>query len=190
MSGTRLAAALKSWIETTLHAPGASDRDHCVDLRARFRIPGAGRVDLLSLRHARGKPDRFRVDLWTILPRAIDEDDLDPVLRRLHAFRAWYGDLVEHAETQGFSPKHHVSVCGNLVGTELRAGPLTDLLSHSGSSVFFWTWSRHRGVFTVAPAYGRAPALAGARSQLRGLLNHLPWEDTVEREVRVRAART
>lgn len=188
MSGT-LAKSLASWLDTTLNPPGGAGREHCFELRPRFRIPGAGKVDLLTLRHGLGNPDRFRVDLWTILPRAVREDDIDPMLRRIHAFQAWYRDLVEHAETQGFSPGHRLGVCGNLLGTSLTRSPLTELLSHVGSSVFFWNWKRTRGVFDVAPAYGREPSLGAARAQLKGLLDHLTWEDSVDREERSERAK-
>jgi len=182
MSGTTLAKALADWIASTLNEPGNPGREHCFDLRPRFRIPGAGRVDLLTLRHDRGAPERFRIDLWTIQPRTIEQRDADAMLRRIHAFEAWYSELAEHAERQGFSPNHRLSVCGNLVGPAVRRSPLIDLLSHWGSAFFFWTWKRDGADFDVQPAYGPAPALRAFRGQLKGLLDHLPWKDTAEVE--------
>jgi hypothetical protein len=189
MSGNPLAQSLATWIETTLNGPGEPGAEHCFEARPRFRIPGAGSVDLLTCRHDKGHPDRFRVDLWTILRRPLAESDADPMLRRLHAFQAWYVDLVEAAETQGFSPDHRVSLRGNLVGTGLRKSPLIELLSHSGSSLLFWEWKRARGVFDVRPAYGRTPSLAAARTKLKDLLDHLPWHDDAERQERVERAK-
>jgi hypothetical protein len=189
MSGNPLAKSLATWIKTTLNAPGAAAPDHCFELRPQFRIPGAGSVDLLTCRHDKGRPDRFRVDLWIIVGRPLGDADTDPMLRRIHAFQAWYCDLVEAAETQGFSPDHRVSLSGNLVGTALRNSPLMKLLSQSGSSLFFWEWRRVRGVFEVRPAYGRPPARGAARTKLKGLLDHLPWHDTAEREERLSRAK-
>ena len=189
MQGSTLAKSLAAWIEGTLNAARGAGPEHCFKLRPRVRIPGAGTVDLLTLRHETGSPDRFRVDLWTILPRALSEADADPMLRRLHAFQAWYSDLVENAETQGFRPDHRLYVCGNLVGSSLRPGALVELLSQSGSSLFFWKWTRKDGVFGVTPAYGRTPALGAARIQLKGLLDHLPWHDAAEREERLERAK-
>ena len=182
MSDTTLTKSLAGWVGSTLNAPGSSGREHCFQARPLFRIPGAGRVDLLTVRHETGGPDRFRVDLWTILPRALQDKDLDAMMRRLHAFEAWYAELIEQAETQGFRPGHRLSVRGNLVGKSVRRSPLVDLLSHWGSSVFFWTWKRAGAGLEILPAYDRAPALGAARAQLKTLLDHLPWEDRVERE--------
>jgi hypothetical protein len=148
-----------------------------------------GTVDLLTARHEKGGPDHFRVDLWNILPRPIGESDLDPMLHGLHAFQAWYGDLVEQAETRGFSPDHCLNLRGNLVGTSLRGGRLLELLSHSGSCLCFWTWKRIPGGFDVVPAYGRTPALRATRNRLKRLLNHLSWRDVDERDERTAAVR-
>ncbi|MBV8880907.1 MAG: hypothetical protein JO332_13130 [Planctomycetaceae bacterium] len=182
MSGNTLAKHLAGWVGAILNAPGTPGREHCFQVRPQFRIPGAGRVDLLTVRHESGRPDRFRVDLWNILPRTLDEKDLDGMMRRLHAFDALYAELIEHAETQGFSPGHRVSIRGNLVGKSIHASPFVDLLRHWGSSIFFWTWKRVRTGIEVQPSYDRAPSLRAARAQLKGLLDHLPWEDTAERE--------
>jgi len=182
MSGNTLAKSLAGWVGSTLNAPGSPGREHCFQIRPQFRIPGAGRVDLLTVRHEIGGPDRFRVDLWCIVARGLLEKDVDAMMRRLHAFEAWYAELIEHAEMQGFSPVHRISVRGNLVGSAVRRSPLVDLLSHWGSSLFFWTWKRADAGIEVEPAYDRAPALRAARLQLRGLLDHLPWEDCADRE--------
>ncbi len=189
MKTSTLAQSLAAWIEGTLGASGGTGPEHCFTIRPRVRIPGAGPVDLLTLRHDKGSPDRFRVDLWSILSRPIEEDDADPLLRRLHAFQAWYSDLVESAETQGFRPDHRLYVCGNLVGTALRPSPLLELLSQSGSSLFLWKWKRKDGVFDVTPAYGRTASLGAERAQLKGLLDHLPWQDAAEREERAERAK-
>jgi len=189
MAGNTLSQSLETWIETTLNAPGEPGAEHCFEARPRFRIPGAGSVDLLTCRHDKGHPDRFRVDLWTILNRPIGESDTDPMLRRIHAFQAWYGDLVEAAETQGFSPDHRVSLRGNLVGTALGKSPLIEILSQSASSLLFWEWKRARGVFDVRPVWGRTPGLGAARTKLKGLLDHLPWHDDAERAERAKAGK-
>ena len=190
MSGTTLTKALAGWVGSTLHTPGAPGNEHCFQVRPHFRIPGAGRVDLLTVRHVAGTPDRFRVDLWVIVPRIVEERDVDTMTRRILAFQAWYAELTEHAETQGFSAGHRISVAGNLVGRSIRSSPLVDLLSHWGSSVFFWTWKRAGAGIDVLPAYDKAPALRAARLQLKGLLDHLPWQDWVEREERRKAKAT
>ena len=182
MSDTPLANALANWVGSTLKAPGTPGRDHCFELRPRFRIPGAGSVDLLTVRHDMGSGDRFRVDLWGILPGSVREKHVDAMTRRLHAFQAWYAELIEHAETQGFTPGHRLSVRGNLVGKSVRHSPLINLLSHWGSSMFFWTWTSSAAGLEVLPAYDRAPALKAARTQLKALLDHLAWEDSSERE--------
>ena len=182
MRGDSLATSLAGWIESTLNEPSNPGREHCFTLRQRFRIPGSGRVDLLTIRHDRGVPDRFRIDLWNIRPRTIEQKDVNAMMRHIHAFEAWYSELTEHAERQGFSPKHRLSVCGNLVGPAVRRSPLTDLLSHWGSAFFFWTWRRRGSGVDLQPAYGPPPALASARSQLKALLDHLPWLDTADRD--------
>jgi hypothetical protein len=189
MGGNTLTRSLATWIETTLNPPGGPGPEHCFEARPRFRIPGAGRVDLLTCRHDKGHPDRFRVDLWTILSRPLGDSDTDPMFRRLHAFQAWYGDLVESAETQGFSPDHRVTLRGNIVGTALRSSPLIELLSQSGSSLSFWEWKRPRGVFDVRPVYGRTLTLGAARTKLKGLLDHLRWHDDAARDERVERAK-
>jgi len=182
MSDTPLANALADWVGTTLNTPGSPGRDHCFELRSQFRIPGAGSVDLLTVRHEAGSVDRYRIDLWEILPGTVLEKHVDGMTRRLHAFQAWYAELIEHAETQGFSPGHRLSVRGNLVGKGVRQSPLITLLSHWGSSMFFWTWKKAGAGLEVLPAYDRAPALKAARTQLKGLLDHLSWEDCTERQ--------
>src|SRR5579872_5334441 len=120
MNGNILAKSLAAWVGSTLNAPGSPGREHCFQMRPQFRIPGAGRVDLLTVLHETGGLDRFRVDLWRIVPRALLEKDVDGMMRRLHAFEAWYAELIEHAETQGFSPGHRISVRGHLVGRAVR----------------------------------------------------------------------
>jgi len=170
-----LVNSLSRWAERSLRIGD----DHCLELRRHLRLPGAGAVDLLTLRHAR---DHFVVGLWNIQAGAIDERDIDAMTRRVHAFEAWYLELLEHAETQGFGPAHRISVCGNLVGCSVRSSPLANLLSNWGGSLFFWKWTRSpAGGFDVLPCYGKSPALSSARAQLKGLLHHLPWQDTGER---------
>lgn len=182
MNGSTLVGKLAAWVGATLNDPQTSGHEHCFQVRPQFRIPGAGRVDLLTVRHDTGRSDRFRVDLWVIQPRTVEAEDIDGMLRRIHAFEAWYTELMEHAETQGFSPRHRISVCGNLVGRSIRRSPLVDLLSHWGTALFFWTWKRAGLGIDVAPAYDRPPALKAARTQLKGLLDHLPWEDCADRD--------
>jgi hypothetical protein len=182
MSGNTLVKCLAGWVGSTLCGPGNRGREHCFQIRSQVRIPGAGRVDLLTLRHETGGPDRFRVDLWNILPGHVGERDVDAMMRRTTAFQAWYAELIEHAETQGFSPGHRVSVHGNLVGRSVCRSRFVGLLSNWGSSIFFWTWRRAGSGVEIVPAYDRAPALKSARETLKGLLNHLPWKDTGEWE--------
>ena len=182
MGGSSLARKLSIWVGATLNDPQSPGHEHCFQTRSQFRIPGAGRVDLLTVRHETAKPDRFRVDLWIIQPRTVEAEEIDGMMRRIHAFEAWYAELMEHAETQGFSAHHRISVCGNLVGRSVRRSPFVDLLSHWGASLFFWTWKRAGSGIDVVPAYDRPPALKAARAQLKGLLDHLPWEDCAERD--------
>jgi len=182
MTDRALAQALAGWVGSTLNAPGSSGREHCFQIRPQIRIPGAGRVDLLSIRHETGSFDHFRVDLWTIHPRTVGEREVDAMMRCLQAFQAWYAELIEHAETQGFRPGHQVSVRGNLVGKSVCRSGFVDLLSHWGSSIFFWTWTRAATGLDLLPAYDRAPSLKSARTQLKSLLDHLPWEDCGEKE--------
>jgi hypothetical protein len=186
MSRNALAKPLAGWIDATFNAPGPEPKDHCFQIRPRFRIPGAGMVDLLTVRHTRcgseAKSDHFKIGLWSIEAGPIQESDVDGMLRRIHAFQAWYTELLEQAETRGFGPAHRVSVCGNLVGGSIRRSPLVDLLSNWGGSLFFWTWTPSGTRIDVAPSYGKAPSLNSPRAQLKGLLDHLPWEDTGERE--------
>ena len=103
--------------------------------------------------------------------------EVDAMTRRLHAFEAWYAELVERAEFQGFSPSHRVFVSGNIVAPRVRRSPLVDLLSTRGSSITFWTWTRTRAAFEVAPFYGKYPAFGSSRTQMKDLLSHLAWED-------------
>lgn len=181
MSGNTLAKGLAGWVGSTLNAPGTG-REHCFQVRPSFCIPGAGRVDLLTLRHETGNPDHLRIDLWNILPRAVADRDVDGMLRRVHAFQAWYAELIEHAATQGFSPGHRLCVRGNLAGRSICRSRFVDLLSHWGGTIFFWTWTRTAAGLEVLPGYDRAPSLKSARSQLRSLIDHVPWEDSVEPE--------
>ena len=184
MNGNTLTKALAGWVGSTLNAPDHPGNEHCFQVRPQFRIPGAGRVDLLTVRHVTGTPDRFRVDLWVILPRVVEERDVDAMTRRILAFQAWYAELTEHAETQGFTAGHLITISGNLVGRSVRRSPFVDLLSHWGSSLFFWTWKRAGDGIDVLPAYDKAPAVKAARLQLKGLLDHLPWQDCVDRGVK------
>ena len=176
MSKNALGTALSAWAADALR----DERDHCFELRPRFRIPGAGTVDLLTVRHA---ANRFSVGLWTIRGGAVGDGGVDAMMRRLHAFEAWYSELREHAETQGFSPSHRIRVCGNLVGRSIRRSPLVDLLSNWGCSICFWTWRRSSKGLEITPYYSRPPALGAARAELKGMLPHLPWQDTADRDV-------
>lgn len=183
MTKPALVKALSRWIESTL----GSGAEHCFDLRPRFRIPGAGPVDLLTVRHTLpalpGQPHAFSVGLWTIREADVDERAADAMTRRVLAFEAWYSEFLEHAEIQGFSPSHRISVCGNLVGRAIRRSPLIDLLSNWGSALYFWTWRRKAAALDVSPYYGKGPALAAPRAHLKALLPHLPWQDTADRDL-------
>jgi hypothetical protein len=166
-----LSKSLSAWASRALAVGG----EHCLELRPGFRIPGAGPVDLLSIRHIR---NHFSVGLWTIRPGRLDERDLDAMSRRILAFQAWYSELLEHVETQGFRSTHRVSVCGNMVGRSVAPGPLVDLLSTWSGAMCFWTWKRgSASTLEVTPFIGRAPALGARRVSLKRLLHHLPWQD-------------
>jgi hypothetical protein len=177
MSKTVLAKALSRWAQSSLTLGG----EHCLQHRQRFRIPGAGVVDLLTVRHLR--PAEFKVNLWSIVPGEVDDRAIDAMSRRLHAFEGWYSELLEHAETQGFSPAHRITVCGNVVGRSVRRSPFVDLLSAWGCSLSFWTWKGTGSAFEVLPYLGKAPTLTSARTQLKALLPHLRWRDTAERDL-------
>lgn len=172
MRKTDLEAALAAWAPAALSL-GRQDR---VDVRRRVRIPGVGPVDLMTVRQA---ADEFAIGLWLIQPGEIRASSIDAITRRLHAFDAWYADLVEKAEIQGFRPNHGLTVAGNLVGHAVRRGPLVDLLSNRGSAVRFWTWRRSGQGIEVAPFCGTSRALASSRGGLKGLLPRLTWEDAV-----------
>jgi len=174
MRKTALVSALGTWAGRALAVGG----EHCVDVRPRFPIPGAGLVDLLTVRHVR---DHFVVGLWSIQEGPLEERALDAMTRRIHAFEAWYCELMEHAETQGFRSAHRVSVCGNLVTRSVPHSRLVDLLSNWGGALCFWTWKPAAPAgLELSPFYGKAPALAAGRSQLKSLLNHLSWADVAE----------
>jgi hypothetical protein len=175
MMKVALRKSLHTWAETALR----DGRETSFALRTRFRIPGAGPVDLLTVRQS---ADRFAVGLWSIDPGALGDAAVDAMMRRLHAFEAWYSELREHAETQGFRPAHRIRVCGNLVGRSIRTSPLVNLLSNWGCAICFWTWKRAGSGIDVEPYYGKGPALSSPRAQLKGLLHRLRWEDSVERE--------
>ena len=175
MSNSALVSSLAAWVRQAL----ALGREHCVDVRPGVRIPGAGPVDLVAVRH---EADRFGVGLWSITAREAGDADVDLMTRRIHAFEAWYSELLERAEFQGFSPGHRLFVSGNIVAPTVRRSPLVDLLSTRGSSITFWTWGRGRVGFEVAPFYGKCPALGSSRTQIKDLLPHLPWEDRAAAE--------
>lgn len=177
MTKTALTKGLARWAGTSLALGG----EHCLQQRSRFRIPGAGSVDLLTVRHL--PPSEFRVNLWSIAPGGVDDRAVDEMGRRIHAFEAWYAELLEHAETQGFSPVHRITVCGNLVGRSVRRSPLVEMLSAWGCSMSFWIWTGTASALDVMPYLGKGPALGSARTQLKALLPHLPWHDTAERDV-------
>jgi hypothetical protein len=166
-----LRSSLSAWVRKVL----THDREHCVDIRRRVHIPGAGPVDLVAVRH---EADRFAVGLWSIVRGTAVDADLDAMTRRIHSFEAWYSELRERAEVQGFTPTHHLTICGNIVARAVRRSPLVDLLSTRGSSIYLWTWARSRGKFDVAPFYGRCPGFGSSKTQIRDLLTHLTWEDT------------
>ena len=171
MQKNALAKSLSTWASRSLAVGG----EHCIELRPRFRIPGAGPVDLLSIRHVR---NHFFVGLWDIRPGRLDERAVDAMSRRIHAFWAWYSELLEHVETQGFRSTHRVSVSGNLVGRTVARSRLLDLISHWSGVLCFWTWKRtESGGIDVSPFFGDAPALGAGRAQLKWLLHHLPWQD-------------
>ncbi len=176
MRKNALVAALHGWAGRALAVGG----EHCVDLRRHFRIPGAGHADLLTVRHVR---NQFVVGLWSIQDGPLSDRAVDGMTRRLHAFEAWYCELMEHAETQGFRSSHRISVCGNLVGRAIPRSRLVDLLSNWGDALCFWTWRpSEAGGIDLVPYYGKAPALSAGRSQLKSLLSHLPWTDLAEIE--------
>jgi hypothetical protein len=103
MTKTALVKSLCAWAGAALRHGG----EHCVEIRPRFRIPGAGTVDLLTLRHTRtasaGRTDHFVVGLWSVDSAAVKDAALDALSRRMHAFEAWYSELLEHAETRGLT---------------------------------------------------------------------------------------
>ena len=173
MRKTELVAALAAWAPAAL----SSGREHRLDLHRRVRIPGVGPVDLMTVRQA---ADEFAIGLWLIEPGEVRDTSIDAMTRRLHAFDAWYADLVENAEIQGFRPHHGLTVTGNLVGRAVRRGPLVDLLSNRGSAIRFWTWRRAGRRIEVAPFCGTSRALASSRARLKGLLPRLSWEDAVD----------
>lgn len=170
MSKFDLRSSLSSWVRKAL----THGREHCVDIRRRVHIPGAGPVDLVAVRH---EADRFAVGLWSIVPGEAGDAAIDAMSRRIHAFEAWYSELRERAELQGFNPTHRLVICGNIVARAVRRSPLVDLLSTRGSSIYLWTWGRPRGKFEVAPFYGRCPGFGSSKTQIRDLLTHLTWED-------------
>jgi hypothetical protein len=176
MRQNALGKSLAAWAATALR----DGRDQAFDLHPRFRIPGAGTVDLLTVRRT---ADRIAVGLWSIDPGAVGDAGVDAMARRLHAFEAWYSELREHAETRGFSPVHRIMVCGNLVGRSVRRSPLVSLLSNWGGAICFWTWRKSSGGLEVTPYYSRQPALGAARAELKAVLHDLPWQDTVDRDV-------
>jgi hypothetical protein len=181
MTKSALVKSLSAWAGAALRFGG----EHCVETRPRFRIPGAGEVDLLTLRHSRpaaGQADHFVVSLWSLESAAVEDAALDALTRRMQAFQAWYSELLEHAETQGFSSGHRLSVCGNVVGRSIRRSPLVDLLSNWGCGIYFWTWKPAPGGIGLTPYYGKGSGLSSARGRLKGLLHHLPWQDSGERE--------
>ena len=189
MTKSVLVKALSRWAGTSLALGG----EHCLDHRSRFRIPGAGLVDLLTVRHLRpstpGPSDLFKVGLWSIDAGEVDDRAIDAMSRRLHAFEGWYSELLEHAETQGFSPAHRITVCGNVVGRSIRRSPLVDLLSTWDCSLSFWTWKRTGSAIDVMPYLGKDRTLTSARTQLKALLSHLAWEDTAERDLEAKNKR-
>jgi hypothetical protein len=170
-----LASSLSAWVRKAL----THGREHCVDIRRRIHIPGAGPVDLVAVRH---EADRFAVGLWSVCRGEAGDPAIDAMTRRIHAFEAWYSELRERAELQGFSPTHRLFICGNIVARTVRRSPLVDLLSTRGSSIYLWTWSRSRAKFDVAPFYGRCPGFGSSRTQIRDLLTHLTWEDATAAE--------
>ena len=165
-----LVTGLAAWIPEAF-APG---RGKSMELHPHVRIPAAGPVDLVSVRQ---EADRFAVGLWSILPGTAGDRSVDAMTRRLHAFEAWYSELLERAELQGFRPIHRLSITGNVVARGVRRSALVDLLSTRGPSICFWTWRRAAAGFEVVPFYGECPALSSSRPRLRELLSRLQWED-------------
>jgi hypothetical protein len=182
MAKTALVKSLAAWAGTALRFGG----EHCIETRPRFRIPGAGVADLLTLRHtppsSAGRTDHFVVGLWSMESAVVEDAAVDAMTRRMRAFEAWYSELLEHAETQGFSSGHRISVCGNVVGRSIRRSPLLDLLSNWACALYFWTWKPAARGIELTPYYGKSSGLASARGQLKALLHHLPWQDTGGRE--------
>src|SRR5579863_1955488 len=153
MTHSSLIKSLTHWGARTLAFGG----EHCLEVRPRFRIPGAGPVDLLSVRHtgpvSPGGVDHFVVLLWSISASEIDDRSVDAMMRQIHAFEAWYSELLEHAETQGFSPRPRISVSGNLVGRTICRSALVDMLSSWGAALCFWTWTEAPEGIEVYPYY-------------------------------------
>lgn len=170
MSKSVFVSLLGTWVGDAL----TRGHDRSFDVHRRVRVPGAGLVDLVTVRRI---ADRFSIGLWSMSTGEAGDAGVDAMTRRIHAFEAWYSELVERAELQGFRPAHRVFVSGNIVARAIRRSPLVDLLSTRSSSITFWTWARTSAGFDVAPFYGRTPALGSARTQLRDLLPQLPWED-------------
>lgn len=175
---------LSTWISSTYNAHNRRVHEHCFEIRPKFRIPGAGVADLLTVRHSHsaspGGPDLFAVGLWTFEEGMVNDLAVDAVQRRIQAFQACYAELLEQAEIQGFSALHRISVCGNLVGASVKRSALIDLLSNWGTSMAFWTWKSVASGIELAPYYGRQPGMTAPRSQMKDLLDHLPWEDSAE----------
>jgi len=181
MKNGRLTEALCAWIEGTYNHPEWRENNHCFTVRKDVRIPESGLVDAVSVGHrppaADGEPDVFSICLWQLEPVAVDVPAIDRMSRHLHAFGAWYSELLEAAQCRGFASRHRVLLRGNLVGASVLPDPMIDLLSHWGREISFWTYARTGERIEVEPYYGTARSLRPARRRLTELLDHLKWRD-------------
>lgn len=186
----RLTDALCAWIGGIYNHPEWRENNHCFIVRKEVRIPESGPIDAVSVGHrppaADGGSDLFTVCLWQLEPEVVDLPAIDRLSRHLHAFGAWYSELLEAAQCRGFSSRHRVVLRGHLVGASVRPDPLIDLLSHWGRDLSLWTYARAGDRLDIEPYTGTARSLRPARRRLTDLLDHLRWRDleaTPTREV-------
>lgn len=175
------------WLEMLYREPEVRKDSHCFRLLRDVEFPEGSAVDALTVLHwegvGAGGLDLFVAGLWKFREEEIDRAAAEAMTGLMLAFRLWYAELLESAETNGLRRKHVCRVHGNLVGRGVAGrSPLLDLVSNSGSGeLALWTWRRNGATGLAAPRAG-APGLAARWTRrLDALLGHPPWDGPEER---------
>lgn len=183
MKTIEISKHVEEWIRRVGFPSGDGHPEHCRKLRRDVTLPGAPKIDFVSVRHAvpawPHAPHLFSVDLWMLVGGAIGEDTVRDMGLALLLFRAGYARILEDAQFRGLRRRHRVTIEGNLLGASVEPGSAVETLSGGRGELTFWTYHDSREGLRIEPHYVEPRTDRSARV-LSTLLSHLPWESAYD----------